>query len=91
MLVTHTIKIMCTNDLKKLFSKYREPESQQTARPFGSSMAERQRFGCLDTWPYNCKQTLSLRSPIGSVGAYLFFLRFTYCTRQPPFITYVIK
>ena len=42
----------------------REPETQRNARPFGSSMAERQRFGCLDTWPYNCKQTASLRSPI---------------------------
>ena len=28
-------------------------------------MAERQRFGCQDTWPCNCKQTPSLRFPIG--------------------------
>ena len=27
-------------------------------------MAERQRFGCIDTWPCNCKQTPSLLSPI---------------------------
>ena len=27
--------------------------------------AARQRFGCLDTWPCNCKQELSLRFPIG--------------------------
>ena len=43
---------------------YREPERQQNARPFGSSMAERQRIGCLKTWPCNCKQTPSLRFPI---------------------------
>ena len=52
--------------LPKSFSLtvYREPETSQNARPFRSSMAERQRFGYLDTWPYNCKQTASLRSPI---------------------------
>ena len=44
--------------------RYREPETNQNARPFGSSMAERQRFGCLDTCPWNCKQTPSLRFPI---------------------------
>ena len=38
----------------------REPERHQNARPFGSSMAERQRFGCLDTLPCNCKQITSL-------------------------------
>ena len=27
-------------------------------------LTERQRFGCLDTWPCNCKQTPSLQSPI---------------------------
>ena len=27
-------------------------------------MAEWHRFGCLDTWPCNCKQTSSLRFPI---------------------------
>ena len=27
--------------------------------------AERQRFGCLDTWQWNCKQTMYLRFPIG--------------------------
>ena len=27
-------------------------------------MAERQRFGCLHTWPCSCKQILSLRLPI---------------------------
>ena len=32
------------------------------ARPFWSSMAERQRFGCIDTC--NCKQVPSFRSPI---------------------------
>ena len=43
----------------------REPETQQKSRPFGPrSMAERQRFGCQDTWPCNCKKTPSLRSPI---------------------------
>ena len=40
----------------KWVTKYREPEIQQNARLFGSSMAERQRFGCLDTWPGNCIQ-----------------------------------
>ena len=45
-------------------SAYREPESHQNARPFGSSMAERQCFGCLDTWPCNCKQIPSLRFPM---------------------------
>ena len=29
-------------------------------------MAERQRFGCLDTWPCSIKQSLSLRFPIES-------------------------
>ena len=47
-----------------LSNVYREPETQHNARPFGSSMAERQRFGCLDTWSCNCKQRPSLRSPI---------------------------
>ena len=50
-----------------VWTEYREPETQRNARPFGSSMAERQRFGCLDTWPYNCKQTASLRSPITAI------------------------
>ena len=36
----------------------REPETQQNARPFQSSMAERQRVGYLETWPSSCKQTL---------------------------------
>ena len=48
------------------FGRYRDRETQQNVRHFGSSMAERQRFGCLYTWPCNCKQTLSLRSPIAS-------------------------
>ena len=43
---------------------YRETKTHQNARRFGSSMAERQRFGCLDNWPYNCKQIPSLRFPI---------------------------
>ena len=43
---------------------YREPETQRNARPFGSSMAEWQRFGCIDNWPCNCKQTPSLGFPI---------------------------
>ena len=43
---------------------YREPETKQNARPFWSSMAEWQRFGCLDTWSCRCKQILSLRFPI---------------------------
>ena len=30
---------------------YREPETHLNARPFGSSMADWQRFGCLNTWP----------------------------------------
>ena len=42
----------------------REPEALQNTRPFGSSMAEWQRFGCLDNWPCICKQIPSLRSPI---------------------------
>ena len=42
----------------------REPETHQNARPFGSSMADRQRFGCPDTWPCNCKQKPSFRFPI---------------------------
>ena len=42
----------------------REPETQRNARPFGSSMAEWQRFGCLDTWLCNSKQKPSLRFPI---------------------------
>ena len=49
------------------FSCYREPETQRNAWPFGSSMAEWQRFGCHDTWPWNwCnyKQTSSLWFPI---------------------------
>ena len=32
--------------------------------PLGQAWQERQRFGCLDTWPCNYKQTPSLRSPI---------------------------
>ena len=44
--------------------EYREPETQQNARPFGSSMEERRRCGCLDIWPCSCKQTMSLRFPI---------------------------
>ena len=43
---------------------YSEPEKQQNARPFGSSMAEWQRIGCLDARPCNCKQTASLGFPI---------------------------
>ena len=39
-------------------------ETQRNALPFGSSMAELQRFGCQDTWPCSCKQTTSLRFPI---------------------------
>ena len=41
---------------------YLEPETWRNARPFGSSMAERQRFGCLDTWPCSSKQIPTLRS-----------------------------
>ena len=42
-----------------------EPETHRNARPFGSSMVERQRFGCPDTWSCSCKQTLSsFRFPI---------------------------
>ena len=48
----------------KTFGAYRGPETQRNARSFWSSMAERQRFGCLDTWPCSCKQALSLRFPI---------------------------
>ena len=47
---------------------YRETELQQNARPFGSSMAERLRFDCLDTWPCNCKQISSLWFPIDTFG-----------------------
>ena len=47
---------------------YRELESQRNAPPFGSSMAERQRFGCLDRWPCNCKQTPTFSFPIGSLS-----------------------
>ena len=43
---------------------YREPETQRNAEPFRLSMAEWQRFGCLDTWLWNCKQTSSLWLPI---------------------------
>ena len=46
----------------------REPETQRNARLFGSSMAEWQHFGCLATWPCNCKQTLSLRFPIDDLA-----------------------
>ena len=61
-------------------SVYREPERQQNARPFGSSMAERQRIGCLDTWPCNCKQTPSLRFPIRfKYGFPRVFQRLTAC------------
>ena len=35
-------------------------------------MAERQRFGCSDTWPCNCKQIPSLRFPILYIGQGLF-------------------
>ena len=51
---------------------YRETKTHQNARRFGSSMAERQRFGCLDNWPYNCKQIPSLRFPILYIGQGLF-------------------
>ena len=37
-------------------------------------MAERQRFGCLDTWPYNCKQTSSLWFPIRSFTVIVLYL-----------------
>ena len=47
----------------------RAPETQQNARPFGSSMAESQRFGCLHTWPCNCKQTPPLRFPIEALAS----------------------
>ena len=43
----------------------REPETHLSTRPFGSSIAERQRFGFFDTWPCNSKQTHYLRFPIG--------------------------
>ena len=41
----------------------REPETQQNAQPLGSSMAERQRFGCLDTCLCSCKITLIFAVP----------------------------
>ena len=34
----------------------REPEPHQNARPFGSSMAARQRIGSLEVWPSFCKK-----------------------------------
>ena len=43
---------------------YREPETQQNARPFGWSMAERQSFGCLGTWHCSRKQKRRLCSPL---------------------------
>ena len=55
--------IPCNLQSKSGFN-YREPETQWNARLFGSSMTGWQRFGCLDTWPCNCKQTSSLRFPI---------------------------
>ena len=55
---------MVTDSIKINRPGYREPETQQNARPFGSSMAERLAFGGLDTWPSNCKQMPSLRFPI---------------------------
>ena len=63
-------------ELKRDAKLYREPETNQIARPFGSSMAERQRFGYLCTWTYNCKQipryltVPSLRSPIMQTSSY---------------------
>ena len=59
--------LMLSNHNISVFKRsrfYREPEKQQNARPFGSSMAEWQRIGCLDARPCNCKQTASLRFPI---------------------------
>ena len=43
-------------------------ETHQNARPLGSIMAEQHCFGCLDSWPCNCKQTSSLRFPIHSAN-----------------------
>ena len=40
-------------------------------------MAERQRYGCLETWLYSCKQMPTLRSPIDANCAYF---------RKPPII-----
>ena len=42
----------------------KELETHQNSRNFGSSMAEQQQFGCLDTRACNCKQNPSLRFPI---------------------------
>ena len=53
------------NSLIEGIACYREHKTQQIARPYGSSMAERQRFGCLNTWLCNCKQTPCLWFPIG--------------------------
>ena len=54
---------------KETQDQNRETEAQQNAGSFGSSMAERQRFGCLDIWLHNCKQFLSFRLPIeGKIG-----------------------
>ena len=47
-------------------SFYLNRETSQNARSFRSNMAERQRFGYLDTWPCNCKQIPSLRFPISA-------------------------
>ena len=48
----------------KNYAYNREHETQPNALAFGSSMAERQRFGCLDIWPCICKQIVSLRFSI---------------------------
>ena len=56
----------------RIYIWYREPKTQQDARPFGSSMALYQLFGCLDAWPYNCKQTKSLRFPTMTLNVSFF-------------------
>ena len=64
-------------------------ETQRNALPFGSSMAERQLFGCLDTWPCTCRQTLSMRVPIapnslGPVNSQLFLSDWQHCVVNQP-------
>ena len=52
--VFRNINSSITLSAKIKHPRYREPET----------WLKRQPFGCLDTWPYSCKQIPSLRSPI---------------------------
>ena len=68
---------------KSLACTNRELEMQQNARPFWSSRAERQHFGCLDTRLHNYKQILSFRFPIWP-GSVLKFVPLTFQGRANP-------